>query len=71
MPGPNDCQECGMLIEDPGEYHPWALCALMKAGRGSLRARTNLYAVLLDARSTEPHMRSRVDEFLARVEAER
>lgn len=26
------CQECGMLLEDAGEYHPFAFCVWKKAG---------------------------------------
>lgn len=29
----NHCQECGMLLNDPGEYHPHIFCVLKKAGR--------------------------------------
>lgn len=25
------CQECGMLLDDPGEYHPYEFCVLKKA----------------------------------------
>lgn len=27
------CQECGMLLDDAGEYHPYVFCVLKKAGR--------------------------------------
>lgn len=27
------CQECGMLLDDAGEYHPYVFCVLRKAGR--------------------------------------
>lgn len=26
------CAECGMLLGDPGEFHPYAFCLLRKAG---------------------------------------
>lgn len=26
------CGDCGMLLEDAGEYHPYAFCVLKKAG---------------------------------------
>ena len=26
------CQECGMLLDDAGEYHPYPFCILKKAG---------------------------------------
>lgn len=26
------CQECGMLLGDSGEYHPYSFCVLKKAG---------------------------------------
>lgn len=26
------CQECGMLLDDAGEYHPFAFCVLKKSG---------------------------------------
>ncbi len=27
------CQTCGMLLDDAGEYHPYAFCILKKAGQ--------------------------------------
>ena len=27
------CQQCGMLLDDPGEFHPYVFCVLKKAGR--------------------------------------
>lgn len=26
------CQECGMLLDDGGEFHPYVFCVLKKAG---------------------------------------
>jgi hypothetical protein len=27
------CQECGMLLDDAAEFHPYVFCVLKKAGR--------------------------------------
>jgi hypothetical protein len=27
------CQECGMLLDQAGEFHPYTFCVLKKAGR--------------------------------------
>jgi hypothetical protein len=27
------CQECGMLLDQAGEFHPYVFCVLKKAGR--------------------------------------
>lgn len=29
----NHCGECGALLRDPGEFHPYVFCVLKKAGR--------------------------------------
>jgi hypothetical protein len=26
------CQQCGMLLDDAGEYHPYTFCVLKKGG---------------------------------------
>lgn len=31
-PSSMDCQECGMLCEPPGMFHPWLHCWLRKRG---------------------------------------
>ena len=33
---PHTCRECGMEMSDLGEYHPWAVCVLSKAGMSRL-----------------------------------
>lgn len=73
MPGPSDCQQCGMFIPAAGEYHPFAMCQLVKARGGSTRtgatdaARLEVASILRDGRSEDPNTRRRIDEFLARV----
>jgi hypothetical protein len=32
MGEPYDCQECGMLIEELRDYHPYSFCVWKKAG---------------------------------------
>lgn len=66
----SDCGDCGMLLREPGEFHPYALCAMTKR-LGSHSARINLAAVIEYARSDDPVTRQRVDQFLASVEKER
>lgn len=39
------CQSCGMFIKHPSQYHPFAMCALVKQV-GSLSAIANLRAVV-------------------------
>ena len=45
MSKPSDCQQCGMLVEHPAEYHPYALCLMVKAS-SSKTAIPNLRAVI-------------------------
>lgn len=61
------CSECGMA--DVGaEFHPHALCLLVKArGGDTTAARKDMAFILGAARSNEPVTRKRVDNFLAAV----
>lgn len=42
----NDCQECGMLIEEAKEYHPYAACLMFLGCRDSEKVRANLAGVV-------------------------
>jgi hypothetical protein len=33
MIGDQTCQTCGMLLDDPGEFHPFAFCIWKRAGQ--------------------------------------
>ena len=48
----NDCAQCGMLIEDSKEYHPYAACLMFMQCRDSETVRANLQAVVEYGRST-------------------
>ncbi len=43
MPGPNDCQECGQLVEDAGAFHPYLYCELYKLGHHDQEAWLRAY----------------------------
>lgn len=43
------CAECGMPIENPGEYHPYAACLMYRGCNDSKTVRDNLRAVCNDA----------------------
>lgn len=47
------CQECGMVLSVPTEYHPYAACLMFKASRDSLTARANLHHVVNHGRELE------------------
>lgn len=53
MPENQHCAACGMLIEPAGEYHPWAVCALKKAGYDNATIKANVGAVLNHGRRLE------------------
>lgn len=48
----NDCAQCGMLIEDASEYHPYAACLMFLQCRDSEIVRANLQGVVEHGRST-------------------
>lgn len=59
------CTECGMA-DAFGEYHPHALCLLVKArGGNTTAARQDMQAIIASARSNEPWVADRVNRFLA------
>lgn len=61
------CTTCGMA-EVGSEFHPHALCLLVKAhGGDTSAARKDMAFILGAARSDEPFTRERVDNFLAAV----
>lgn len=70
MPGsPTECATCGMLggKEQP-EFHPHALCLLVKARNGDTTgARSDLAFIIECARSSEPSTKAMVDRFLRQV----
>lgn len=47
------CAECGMTMEKPGEYHPYAACLMFKACHSSTTVRANLSAVVEYGRQQE------------------
>lgn len=49
----NICQDCGMVVRTPTEYHPYAACLMFKACHDGDTVRANLEAVRSDARSTQ------------------
>lgn len=65
-----DCIECGMLggREEP-EFHPYALCLLVKARRGSTdQARRDIAFIIEAARSDDPWTKAAVDRFMRQVD---
>jgi hypothetical protein len=40
------CGGCGMVVNTPNEYHPWAFCVMFKATHNGDAVRTNLQAVV-------------------------
>jgi hypothetical protein len=63
------CPECGMA-EVGSEFHPHALCLLVKARNGdTIGARKDLAFVMRAARSKEPVTRRRVSSFILRQSA--
>lgn len=40
------CRECGMTMEAPGEYHPYAACLMFKQSGSCTTVRANLKAVV-------------------------
>jgi hypothetical protein len=60
------CMECGMLVEG-AEFHPHALCLLVKArGGDTVAARKDMAFVLRQARSDEPGVTRMINTFLRR-----
>ncbi len=47
------CAECGMVLFEPTEYHPYAACLMFKASRDSLATRANLHQVVNYGRELE------------------
>lgn len=41
----NICQDCGMVVRTPTEYHPYAACLMFKACHDGDTVRANLEAV--------------------------
>jgi hypothetical protein len=61
------CSECGMANVG-NEFHPHALCLLVKArGGDTTAARKDMAFILGAARSTEPFTQLRVSAFLKAV----
>ena len=44
-PKPSRCGSCGMEIEHPREYHPFAACLMFKGGGHPDQVRANLVSV--------------------------
>jgi len=42
----NTCQGCGMPVEHPAEYHPFAACLMFEVCQNSEIVRANLTAVI-------------------------
>jgi hypothetical protein len=42
----SDCMECGMCLENDGEYHPYAACLMFKGCRDGATVRANLNGVV-------------------------
>jgi hypothetical protein len=63
------CQECGMVEgKDRPEFHPHALCLLVKArGDDTDAAREDFAFIIRAARTKEPATRAMVDRFLSQV----
>lgn len=63
------CQECGMVEgKDRPEFHPHALCLLVKARGGDTdAARQAMAFIIRAARSSEPVTRAMVDRFMGQV----
>lgn len=66
----NGCTTCGMA-NCSGEFHPHALCLLVKARKGNtLAAREDMEFIIRAARTDEPATRKMVDRFLRNVNRE-
>lgn len=63
------CQECGMVEgKDRPEFHPYALCLLVKARNGDTdAARSDMAFIIGAARTTEPSTRAMVGRFMDQV----
>jgi len=46
------CAECGMVLLDPAEYHPYAACAMYKQWQDSHAVRVNLKSIMQHGRGT-------------------
>lgn len=65
----NECTTCGMLLgaESP-EFHPHALCLLVKARNGDTdKARIDMAFIIRAARAQEPGLKAMVDRFMGQV----
>jgi len=49
----NECQCCGMMLSDAGEFHPWIVCALFRAGHSKKTIKANMNTVLDHGRRLE------------------
>jgi hypothetical protein len=69
MSGKIGCQICGMVEgKDRPEFHPHALCLLVKARNGDTdKARSDAAFIIRAARSTDPSTRAMVNRFMAQV----
>lgn len=64
------CTECGMANVDD-EFHPFALCLLVKARRGdTAKARSDMARIIRAARSDEERTAHRVSTFIANQKKE-
>jgi hypothetical protein len=68
-PSSNECATCGMLGgEEQPEFHPHALCLLVKARNGDTdTARDDLAFIIGAARTKDPVTRAMVDRFMRQV----
>lgn len=59
VPEPMACAGCGMVLDHPREFHPYAACLMFKgAGNNGGVVRDNLNAVILWAQEPTPPGRS-------------
>lgn len=65
----SECATCGMLEgKETPEFHPHALCLLVKARDGdTTAARKDMAFIIGAARSSEPATRMMVDRFMRQV----